>query len=176
MTANTHFFPNVLDFTMNVHLRALYDLAPIGRRLNITPPEFKVFSRKEWGSEDPKVLINPLEKPVKRVNVFYSDTSECHAVEECKQIIRQLQRSTISQGADDISFNFLVGGDGNIYEGVGIIAQGHHTHGHNHDSIGIALIGQQTEGEAPKNMMQTLQLFLNQLIEQNYLTADYKLS
>lgn len=40
-----------------------------------------------------------------------------------------------------ICFSFLVGGDGNVYEGVGFHKVGAHTRGYNTRSLGIAFIG-----------------------------------
>jgi peptidoglycan recognition protein len=46
-----------------------------------------------------------------------------------------------TNGWSDIGYNFLVGGDGNIYEGRGWIRVGAHTPGYNINSMGICLIG-----------------------------------
>lgn len=40
-----------------------------------------------------------------------------------------------------VCFSFLVGGDGTVYEGRGWGVVGAHTKGHNHDSLGIAFMG-----------------------------------
>lgn len=42
---------------------------------------------------------------------------------------------------DDIAYNFLIGSDGNVYEGRGWTHQGSHTLGYNHKSICIVFIG-----------------------------------
>jgi hypothetical protein len=41
----------------------------------------------------------------------------------------------------DIAYNFLIGGDGSIFEGRGWRDQGAHTSGYNRGSVGIAYIG-----------------------------------
>ena len=46
-----------------------------------------------------------------------------------------------SQGFDDIVYNFLIGCDGIVYEGRGWGVQGDHTNGYNHNSIGVAFVG-----------------------------------
>jgi peptidoglycan recognition protein len=46
-----------------------------------------------------------------------------------------------SNGWSDIGYNFLVGGDGNIYEGRGWERVGAHAPGYNSNSMGICFIG-----------------------------------
>jgi N-acetylmuramoyl-L-alanine amidase len=46
-----------------------------------------------------------------------------------------------TNGWDDIGYNFLVGEDGNAYEGRGWDNVGAHVKGFNTDSLGIAVIG-----------------------------------
>lgn len=41
----------------------------------------------------------------------------------------------------DIGYNFLIGGDGRIYEGLGFGIRGEHAPRYNSQSIGIAFIG-----------------------------------
>jgi len=49
--------------------------------------------------------------------------------------------SLCATGWDDIGYNFLVGEDGNVYEGRGWDTVGTHAKGYNSKSIGIAFIG-----------------------------------
>lgn len=42
---------------------------------------------------------------------------------------------------DDIAYNFLIGGDGIVYQGRGWNAEGRHTAAYNANSICIAIIG-----------------------------------
>lgn len=39
------------------------------------------------------------------------------------------------------SFSFIIGGDGNVYQGAGWHRQGAHTRGYDNVSMGIAFIG-----------------------------------
>lgn len=41
-------------------------------------------------------------------------------------------------------FSFVVGGDGLVFEGRGWGVVGAHTKGHNHDTLGIAFMGNYT--------------------------------
>lgn len=44
-------------------------------------------------------------------------------------------------GWNDIGYNFLVGDDGNAYEGRGWYIQGAHAQSYNNDAIGIVIMG-----------------------------------
>lgn len=80
-----------------------------------------------------------------------------------------------SQNWDDIGYNFLVGGDGDVYEGRGWDKQGAHTKGFNAGSIGIAYIG--TFNKKLPNDRQLLAGFLlmNEGVKLGKLTPDYKI-
>lgn len=46
-----------------------------------------------------------------------------------------------TRGWDDIGYNFLIGCDGNVYEGRGWGVEGAHTFSFNNRSIGVTFIG-----------------------------------
>ncbi|KAG8225493.1 hypothetical protein J437_LFUL014143, partial [Ladona fulva] len=74
-----------------------------------------------------------------------------------------------------ISERFLIGGDGDIFEGVGWRKAGNHTHGYNSNSLGIAFIGN-FEHEGPGDLMMiALGKLLTCAVQKGELTADYKL-
>lgn len=57
-------------------------------------------------------------------------------------LVRNIQCFHIeSRNWNDIAYNFLIGGDGNIYEGRGWGHVGGHTRGFNLKSIGISFVG-----------------------------------
>lgn len=62
---------------------------------------------------------------------------------ECIIIVNYLQK--LHTGPDfrfsNIGYNFLISGDGNVYECRGWYKQGAHTSGYNRGSIGISIIG-----------------------------------
>lgn len=75
----------------------------------------------------------------------------------------------------DISYNFLVGGDGNVYAGRGWTSEGAHTFNYNSRSIGIALIGTFEDYLPGKEQLDTLMKLINYGVEAKYLQANYKL-
>lgn len=80
-----------------------------------------------------------------------------------------------SRGWDDIGYNFLVGGDGNAYEGRGWNKQGAHTKGFNDGSICIAFIGTFTKLMPPQRQLNAAQQIISQGIKLKKLTPDYRL-
>lgn len=75
----------------------------------------------------------------------------------------------------DIGYNFLVGGDGNIYEGVGWNRQGAHTYRYNRRSICIAFIGTFTKVKPPKRQLLAAQKLIERGSELKKLSSDYRL-
>jgi N-acetylmuramoyl-L-alanine amidase len=66
----------------------------------------------------------------------------CSSQEECAAIVRSYQDYHMdSKGWNDIGYNFLVGEDGNVYEGRGWETVGAHAPTYNTKSIGICIIG-----------------------------------
>lgn len=75
----------------------------------------------------------------------------------------------------DISFNFMIGCDGKVYEGRGFNLVGAHTKGYNETSLGIAFIGQFCEQLPPSTSMQICKALLKMGVEDGHIAPDYKL-
>lgn len=90
--------------------------------------------------------------------------------------MRFIQTKNIeSENLNDIKYNFLVGEDGNIYEGRGWEKEGAHTRGYNVDSLGIALIGTYNKNEPPKNQTNATQYLIRESVRLHKIRSDYKL-
>ncbi|XP_054290647.1 peptidoglycan-recognition protein LF-like isoform X4 [Macrosteles quadrilineatus] len=85
------------------------------------PPEVNVISRTEWGALPPRGDVEPVTHPLEKVFITMDTASHpCYDKETCLGIVADLQkRHMTNDGAPDIRYNFLVGGDGNVYEGRG---------------------------------------------------------
>ncbi|XP_064642227.1 peptidoglycan recognition protein-like [Lineus longissimus] len=106
-----------------------------------------VVSRSSWRAQNPKSTTS-LSTPVNMVVIHHTDTPSCSSQSACKARVRSIQNDHMYGRArrgldnfDDIGYNFLVGGDGTIYEGRGWQRIGAHARGYNSRSIGIAFIG-----------------------------------
>ncbi|GAB0091387.1 Peptidoglycan-recognition protein [Sergentomyia squamirostris] len=100
-----------------------------------------IFTRKQWRARKPlKVYYNLL--PVEYIIIHHTVTESCNMERKCIPIVQNIQNYHMSDvKLDDIGYNFLIGGDGSIFEGVGWHKTGAHTYGYNSRSIGIAFMG-----------------------------------
>lgn len=133
-------------------------------------------TRAEWVASPPRTTLDRLFPPVSRVIIAHTATESCETKGKCVFHVRFIQNFHMeSRGWDDIAYNFLVGGDGMVYEGRGWDNQGAHTKGYNKDSICIAFIGSY-EDKLPKNISITAALLLiEEGVKLNKVKKDYKL-
>ncbi|XP_060520258.1 peptidoglycan-recognition protein LE-like [Cylas formicarius] len=105
-------------------------------------PQFPLIRRIEWLAQP---SVNPkeyLEEPARFVIISHTATEEGFSQAENVLLARLTQTFHIeSRGWDDIAYNFMIGSDGNVYEGRGWNVVGSHTQGYNARSVGIAFIG-----------------------------------
>ncbi|KAM8902385.1 peptidoglycan recognition protein 5 [Spinachia spinachia] len=100
-----------------------------------------IVSRQQWGAAAPKKK-ETLKGSAQRVFIHHTALPACKDQKECIKRLVSIQRNHMTErNFDDIGYNFLVGGDGAVYEGRGWGAVGAHTLGNNHDSVGIAFMG-----------------------------------
>ncbi|CAL7950367.1 unnamed protein product [Xylocopa violacea] len=108
-----------------------------------TPVRPKIISRSEWGAKSPKRTVPNLKvDPPPFVIIHHSASDGCTTQAICQARVRSFQKQHMdNNGWADIGYQFLVGEDGNIYEGRGWDKQGAHSTSYNSRSIGICIIG-----------------------------------
>jgi len=105
-----------------------------------------IISRSEWKALPPKPDKIALKTPLKRVMISHTVTPECANRESCSASLSNMQYFHMQvphPDFNDIYCNFLIGGDGLIFEGRGWKVRGEHTVGretHN-GALCIAFIG-----------------------------------
>ncbi|XP_078696847.1 peptidoglycan-recognition protein SC2-like [Branchiostoma floridae x Branchiostoma belcheri] len=105
-------------------------------------------SRADWGAKPPRART-PLSHPVGKLVIHHSDGYWRHLSnwggytdqEEYMARVREIQEDHMEQGWDDIGYNFLIDGFGNVYVGRGWDNVGAHAPCCNSDSIGINFLG-----------------------------------
>lgn len=94
----------------------------------------------------------------------------------CTYIVRITQTFNIeSQQQDDIIYNFLIGGDGNVYEGRGWENKGSVLPGFNDDSISLAYIGSFKKKLPSYKQLNVTKLLLQEGVRLKKLSPDYKI-
>jgi N-acetylmuramoyl-L-alanine amidase len=74
--------------------------------------------------------------------IIHTASDACDIEASCSAEVREIQKMHMDQKHfDDIAYNFLVGGDGQTYEGRGWDLVGEFARGVNNKSLGIAFIG-----------------------------------
>ncbi|KYN42168.1 Peptidoglycan-recognition protein LB [Trachymyrmex septentrionalis] len=107
----------------------------------------RIFSRKEWNARKHlNFEIMPI-KPAPYVVVHHGGIPMyCQDQETCSDIVRSYQDLHLDKrGWWDIGYNFVIGEDGNVYEGRGWDYTGAHAVLYNTQSIGVCIIGDFTD-------------------------------
>lgn len=133
--------------------------------------------RSEWNTEEfDHYKRIKLDKPEYVIICDTRDKSDnCFNKNHCIYRVQRLQRYNRKYDRSDILYNFLVGGDGNIYEGQGWKFGGNHTTGYNNTSIGIAFLGSFTDQEPSMNQVDAAKKLVDYSFEMNKVAKDYKL-
>ncbi|KAH8384474.1 hypothetical protein KR200_010005, partial [Drosophila serrata] len=126
-----------------------------------------------WGGRPPKTDLDPLELPAHRVIIYHTATDGCDSLVKRAREIQKFHMD--SSGWDQVGYNFMVGGDGRVYEGRGWDYLGAHTKGYNHYSIGISFIGTFTKEKPEGLQLKACQLLMEEGVRLKKLDPDYKL-
>ncbi|TPP66324.1 Peptidoglycan recognition protein 5 [Fasciola gigantica] len=95
-----------------------------------------IISRREWGAALTRRLFSKITKPVPHVILHHTEQPTLCSGDSCKNSIRAIQKYHFSRGYSDIGYSFLIGTDGQIYEGRGWGVVGAHTYGYNRNGYG----------------------------------------
>ncbi|CAH2105811.1 unnamed protein product [Euphydryas editha] len=134
-----------------------------------------VVTKKQWGGLSP-LHVKYLPRPVNLVIIEHTATSKCSTDEECKNIVQSIQNNHMENlHFWDIGLNFLIGGNGKVYEGAGWLHVGAHTFGYNSKSIGISFIGNYNDDEPTQAQIDAAQNLIQCGVEEGHLTPDYNL-
>ncbi|XP_070498298.1 peptidoglycan-recognition protein SD-like [Chironomus tepperi] len=126
-------------------------------------PELNIISRAEWGALPPTEEMTNLTLPLKKVIINHSVMRNCYTKESCSENLKEMQNVHLKWNFGDIGFNYVIGNDGNVYEG------------HNSKSFGISINGNFNSEVPNKNQITALNLLLEQGIGLGKLERDYKI-
>uniref|UniRef100_A0A6P7HEG7 Peptidoglycan-recognition protein LF-like n=1 Tax=Diabrotica virgifera virgifera TaxID=50390 RepID=A0A6P7HEG7_DIAVI len=133
-------------------------------------------SRIYWLAQSPATRLDRLHTPVSLIIIHHTATESCLSSAECKLQTRLIQSFHIENRYwSDIAYNFLIGGDGKIYEGRGWISEGAHTYNYNKKSLGIAFIGTFTNFVPHKEQINALGVLIEKGVQLGYVATDYNI-
>lgn len=143
---------------------------------NHSHDHLQIMSRFDWLAIPAKTSLSDLNLPVSRVIIAHTVSDGCFTPAECAFRVRDIQKFHMeTRGWDDIAYNFLIGGDGHVYEGRGFDKYGACVKGFNIDSICIAFIGTFTNVAPTNRQLEIAQQLLLDGIKLNKLKSDYRL-
>ena len=100
-----------------------------------------IITRSGWGARAANTAVLPT-RPAPWVVIHHTAGAACTTQALCSTQMRNIQNFHMNtNGWADIGYNFLVGGDGLVYEGRGWGRQGAHSPGYNSRSVGVSFIG-----------------------------------
>jgi len=101
----------------------------------------QIVPRGSWCPVPISPRLPRLVGPVRLIIIHHTVTASCFNPQQCLLALRQIRADHLRRKFRDIGYNFLIGGDGRIYEGLGFGIRGEHAPNYNSQSIGIAFIG-----------------------------------
>lgn len=135
----------------------------------------RIVTRAEWGARAP-TSTSAISHPVPRYFVHHSAGSTCTTQTACMAEVRAIQNYHMnSNGWSDIGYNFLVGEDGNAYEGRGWDRVGAHATNYNSVAIGVCVMGTYTSRNPNAAAQNVVQQLISCGISRGKLSSSYSL-
>lgn len=157
----------------------------------------------DWGGKPANKKLGEQKLPIQRVIISHTAAEGCESMvsriiphiplsinlsqppipyilsplkEVCSARVKVVQSFHMdSWGWDHIGYNFLVGGDGRVYEGRGWNYVGAHTKGYNTNSVGISFIGTFTKTKPTERQLKACQLLIAEGVRLKKLDPNYRL-
>ncbi|XP_017050667.1 peptidoglycan-recognition protein LE [Drosophila ficusphila] len=171
--SNTHFD---YDYQDESEERVQSDVFIRRQKFKIPKELCSIIPRHSWLAQKPMEDPQPLQLPVKYVVILHTATESSEKRAINVRLIRDMQCFHIeSRGWNDIAYNFLIGCDGNIYEGRGWEAVGAHTLGYNRLSLGIGFIGCFMKELPTTDALNMCRNLLARGVEDGHIASDYRL-
>ncbi|XP_026849453.1 peptidoglycan-recognition protein LC isoform X3 [Drosophila persimilis] len=138
--------------------------------------DLEMIQLKDWGGKPTRGEPDLLDLPVSRVIISHTASEGCESLEVCSYRARVAQSFHMDgYNWDQVGYNFMIGGDGRVYEGRGWDIIGAHALRHNMDSIGISFLGSFDKIKPTKAQLRACQLLIAEGVRLKKLKPDYKL-
>lgn len=123
----------------------------------------------------PPYQVNFLDLPVSYVLIGHSATTYCDERFSCIQAVLDIQSDHLRRGWDDIGPNYLVSGDGLVFEGRGANVHGAMVRWWNAKSITVMFLGNYAQNATRPEQFEHVSVLLNELVNKRVLSNNYVL-
>ncbi|XP_017886197.1 peptidoglycan-recognition protein SB1-like [Ceratina calcarata] len=134
-----------------------------------------IISRQNWHARQPveRELLEVTPTPYVVIH-HGGEPKYCYDEKTCSAIVRQYQNFHIDDRHwFDIGYSFVIGEDGNVYEGRGWDYVGAHAPGYNTQSIGICIIGDFSNFVPNEKALKTLNDLIKYGVKLRKIRGDY---
>ncbi|PSN48379.1 hypothetical protein C0J52_21010 [Blattella germanica] len=136
----------------------------------------KFISRDEWGAKPSLEPLKRLQHPVPYVVLTHTGGEEVTTEDKCKSLMRIIQQRYFDcANWVDVAQNYLIGGDGNVYEGRGWDLKGAFAEEYNPLSIGIGMIGNFSRVLPSNKQLRALVYCIQEGVRLGKISQDYKI-
>ncbi|XP_052090799.1 peptidoglycan-recognition protein SC2-like [Mytilus californianus] len=133
-----------------------------------------IISRAGWGARSPTHAHSLLTKVPNHVYIHHGASGGCHTQSACIAKVKAYQNYHMDgHHWSDIGYSFVVGEDGNVYEARGWDAVGAHTLNHNHDGLGICVIGNFQDHVPNDAALNAIKSLIHCGVNKGKITASY---
>nr|UYG55630.1 peptidoglycan-recognition protein 2 [Geocoris pallidipennis] len=130
----------------------------------------------DWSSTALRSGVAPLSKrPPPFVVIDSAGANFCKESVYCENLLRAQRNLDLGRGYPDVAYNFYIGGDGLIYEGLGWGKAGSHSFGLNCASVGVAFMGEFEVRKASELELSALRVLLDEGIRVGEVPSDYRI-
>ncbi|XP_025095301.1 peptidoglycan-recognition protein SC2-like [Pomacea canaliculata] len=134
-----------------------------------------IITRAQWGARQPTEYIGNMARTPSFIFIHHGASAFCSSRTSCQSIIRGWQNQHIGQSYGDIGYNFMVGEDGNVYEGRGWSKIGAHTYNYNFNGIAISFIGNFQSRNPNLAALNAARQLINCAVRNGRVTSSYTL-
>lgn len=123
----------------------------------------------------PPYAVHFLTLPISNVLIGHSASLYCDEQYSCIQEVLDIQSDHLRRNWDDIGPNYLVSGNGLVFEGRGANVNGAMVRWWNAKSITIMFLGDYSKNKTSSEQFEHVNILLTELVNHRVLTDDYVL-
>lgn len=165
---STVFIVNIVNSNSSSFANDLIE--PTSNPIHLDGGNHNLLSKAEWGGRAAFSSKN-ITHPVKMVVVKHTAGRRCDNFQACAAVAQTLQSNDVALGLPDIYCNFLIGDEGNVYEGRGFDAQPEY-HSKMYD---VVFFGSYDFDYPTNESLNALKALLRYSVKINKLDKDYRL-